>query len=86
MAAVGGCRRGVLPRMYRGLIKASGALKSVQNNRGLWSNALKCLYKGGFVQTALYETEAWSMINAERRKVNVLEMKCLRSCVSVTNG
>ena len=33
---------------------------------------------------ALYETEAWGMRSAERRKVNVLEMKCLRSLVGVS--
>ena len=28
--------------------------------------------------------EAWGMRSAERRKVNVLEMKCLRSLVGVS--
>ena len=28
---------------------------------------------------ALYGAEAWGMRSAERRKLNVLEMKCLRS-------
>ena len=31
------------------------------------------------VLTALYRVEEWGMRSAERRKVNVLEMKCLRS-------
>ena len=35
------------------------------------------------VPTALYGAEAWSMRSAEIRKVNVLEMKCLRSLVGV---
>ena len=30
-----------------------------------------------WVPTALYREEAWGMRSAERRKVNVLEMKCL---------
>ena len=34
--------------------------------------------------TALYRAEAWGMRIAERRKVNVLEMKCLRSLVGVS--
>ena len=34
--------------------------------------------------TALYGAEAWGMRSAERRKVNVLEMKCLRSLVGVS--
>ena len=38
------------------------------------------LYEGVIiVPTALYGAEAWGMRSAERRKVNVLEMKCLRS-------
>ena len=31
-----------------------------------------------------YGAEAWGMRSAERRKVNVLEMKCLRSLVGVS--
>ena len=47
-------------------------------------NAKKCLYEGVIALTALYETEAWGMRSAERRKVNVLEMKCVRSLVGVS--
>ena len=46
--------------------------------------AKKCLYEGVIVPTALYGADAWGMGSAERRKVNVLEMKCLRSLVGVT--
>ena len=45
--------------------------------------AKKCLYEGVIVPTALYGAEAWSMRSSERRKVNVLEIKCLRSLVGV---
>ena len=34
--------------------------------------------------TTLYEAEAWGMRSSGRRKVNVLEMKCLRSLVGVS--
>ena len=37
--------------------------------------AEKCLYDVIIVATALYEGEACGMRSAERRKVNVLEMK-----------
>ena len=80
MAAEVGCERDVVHRMnvwYR----AWGALKSVLSNRGL---AKKCLYIGVIVPTALYGAEAWGMRSAERRKVNVLEMKCLRNLVIVS--
>ena len=45
--------------------------------------AKKCLYQRVIVPTALYGAEAWGMRSARRRKVNVLEMKCLRSLVGV---
>ena len=47
-------------------------------------NDKKCLDEGVIVPTALYRAEAWSMRSGERRKVNVLEMKCLRSLVAVS--
>ena len=65
---------------YRGL----GALKSVLINRGLEIKAKKYLYEGVIVLTVLYRAEAWDLRSAERRKVNVLEMKCLRSLVGVS--
>ena len=46
--------------------------------------AKKCPYEGVIVPTALYGAHAWGMRSAERRKVNVLEMKCLRSLVGVS--
>ena len=46
--------------------------------------AEKCLYEGVIVPTALYGAEAWGMRSAEKRKVNVLEMKCLRSLVGLS--
>ena len=61
-----------------------GVLKSVLTNRGLGIKAKKRLYEGVIVPTALYRAEAWGMRNAKRAKVNVLEMKCLRSLVGVS--
>ena len=37
--------------------------------------ANKCLYEGVIVPMVLHGAEAWSMRSAERRKVNVLEIK-----------
>ena len=59
-------------------------LKSVMINRGLGIKAKKCLYVGVIVPPALYRAEAWGLGSAERRKVNVLEMKCSRSLVGVS--
>ena len=59
---------------------------SSKDNLGI--NVKKCLYEGVIVPKALYRAEtretAGSMRRAERRKVNVLEMKCLRSLAGVT--
>ena len=62
------------------------ALKSVLSNSGKAKKCLQaeCLYEGVIVPRALYGAEAWGMRSAERRKVNVLEMMCLRSLVGVS--
>ena len=60
-----------------------GALKSVLSNRGLEIKTKKCLYAGVIVPTTLYGAETWG-VSAERRKVNVLDMECLRSLVGVS--
>ena len=83
VAADGGSERDVLHRMNE-WYRAWGELKSVQINRGLGIKAMKCLYEGVIVPMALYRAEAWGMKSAERRKVNVLEMKCLRRLVGVS--
>ena len=49
-----------------------------------FKNVKKCLYELVIVITALYGAMAWGMRSAERKKVNVLEMKCLRSLVGVS--
>ena len=44
----------------------------------------KTRYEGVIVPTALCGAEAWGMRGPERRKVNVLDMKCLRNLVGVS--
>ena len=78
VAADGGCERDVVHRMNAGC-RAWGSLKSVLSNRGLEIKAKKCPYEGVIVPTGLYGAEAWGMRSAERRKVNFLEIRCLRS-------
>ena len=56
---------------------------TVLSNRGLGIKAKKCLHEWSNCTTALNEAKAWGMRSAERRKVNVLKMKCLRSLVGV---
>ena len=82
VAADEGSENGVV-HMINEEYRARGELKSVLSNSGLGIKAKKCLYEGVIVHTALYGAEAWGMRTAERRKVNVLEMKCFRSLVGV---
>ena len=79
----GGCERGMVHRMNEGY-RAWGALKSVLSNRGMRMNSKKCIYQAIIVPTALYGAEALCVRSVERRKLNVLEMKCLRSLVGVS--
>ena len=83
VAADGGCKRDVVHRMNDGY-RVWRVLKSVLSNRGLGIKDKKCLYEGVIVPTASYGAEVWGMRSVERRKVNVLEMKCLRSLVGVS--
>ena len=64
----------VVHRMNEGY-RAWGALKSVLINRRLGIKAKNCLYEGVIVPTELYGAEEWGMKSAERREVNILEMK-----------
>ena len=75
--------RDVEHRMNEGY-RAWGALKCVLNNRRLGFYAKKCQYQGVIVPTALYGADAWGMRSAERRKLNILEMKCMRNLVGVS--
>ena len=61
-----------------------GSAEKFTEHRGLGIKAKKCLYEGVIVPTVLYGVETWGMKSAERSKVNVLEMKCLRSLVAVS--
>ena len=51
---------------------------------GLGLKAKKCVYEGVIVPTALYRAEGWGMRIANKRKLNILEMKCLRNSVGVS--
>ena len=57
---------------------------SVLSNTGLGIKNKKCLHEGVIVPTALYGAETWGMRSAERKKVNVREIKCLRIFVGVS--
>ena len=54
------------------------------SNRGLGIKAKKYQCEGVIVPTALCRADAWDMRSGERRKGNVLEIKCLKSLVGVS--
>ena len=64
--------------------KVLGALKEVMKNRGLGMNVKKVLYEKVVVPTVMYGSESWGMKVTERQKLNVFEMKCLRSMTGVS--
>ncbi len=53
-------------------------------NRALGMNAKRRLYERALVPAALYEAEIWSVREAERNRLHVFEMRCLRNMVGVT--
>ena len=65
------------------LCKVLGALKGVMKNRGLGVTVKKALYEKVVVPAVMYESESWGMKVTERQKLNVFEMKCLRSMTGV---
>ena len=60
-----------------------GALKGVMKNRWLGMNVKKVLDEKVVMLTIVYGSESWGMKVTERQKLNVLEMKCLRSMTGV---
>ena len=47
-------------------------------------NVKKVLYEKVVVPTVMYGSESWGMKATERQKLNVFEMKCLRSMTGVS--
>ena len=83
IVANGGVEADVHHRVNEGC-KVLGVLKGVMKNRGLGMNVKKVLYKKVVVSTVMYGSESWGMKVNERQKLNVFEMKCLRSMTGVS--
>ena len=83
VAANGGVEADVCHRVNEGC-KMLGAMKGVMRNRGLRMNVKKVLYERVIVPTVTYGSELWGMKVSERQKLNVFEMKCLRSMAGVS--
>ena len=83
IAANGGVEADVHHRVNEGC-KVLGAFEGVMKNRGLGMNVKKVLYEKVVVQTVMHGSESWGMKVTEIPKLNVLEMKCLRSMTGVS--
>lgn len=81
--ASGGVAADVRHRVNEGS-KMLGAMKGVIKGRGVGMNVKKVLYEKIIVPTVLYGAETWGMRAAERQKLKVFEMRCLRSMAGVT--
>ena len=83
IAANGGVEADVSHRVSEGC-KVLGAVNGVIKNRGLGMNVKRVLYEKVIVPTVTYGSELWGMKERERRKLNVFEMRCLRSMCGVS--
>ena len=83
VAAGGGVEADVCNRVNEGC-KMLGAMKSVMKCRELGMNVKRELYERIIMPVVLYGAETWGLREAERQKLNVFEMRCLRSMAGVT--
>ena len=83
VAANGRIEADVCNRVKEGC-KTLGAMKGVMKCRGLGMNVKKVLYEKVVVPTVTYGSECWGMKVGERQKLNVFEMRCLRSMAGVS--
>ena len=81
--ASGGVEADVSHRVNEGC-KVLGALKGVMKNRTLDMNIKKVLYEKVVVPTVMYGSELWGLKVSERQKLNVFEMRCLRSMTGIS--
>ena len=61
-----------------------GGMNSLFRSRSIGMNVKRRLYEGIVVPTGLYGAETWNLGAAEKRRLNVTEMRCLRSMCGVT--
>ena len=60
--------------------KFLGVIK-ILDCRAMGCNVKRELYEGVAVQTALYGAEIWSTGVAEKKRLNVMEMRCVEQCI-----
>ena len=65
-------------------MRAFGAMKRVWSGRSVTVRVKRELYERVVVPTVMYGSESWGLKVEEREKLDVAEMKCLRSICGVT--
>ena len=79
----GGVKEDVSMRVGEGM-KTFGAMKRMWKSRSLNVEVKRELYERIVVPTVMYGSESWGIKVEERDKLDVAEMKCLRSMCGVT--
>ena len=83
VAANGGVEEDVRQRLNEGC-KVMGVLNGLFKCRALHKAVKKSLYERVVVPTVLYGSETWGLKVNERNRLNVFEMRCLRSMCGVS--
>ena len=79
----GGVKEDVSMRVGEGM-RTFGAMKRMWSGRSVTVRVKRELYERVVVPTVMYGSESWGMRVEERDKLDVAEMKCLRSMCGVT--
>ena len=82
VAANGRMEEELAHRVSEGM-KVFGALKSIWKGRNVSIEAKVGMFESIVAPTVLYGCETWMLNARERQRVNVMEMKCLRSICNV---
>jgi (2Fe-2S) ferredoxin len=64
--------------------KVSGVLRKMWKGEGLSIDSKRGMYKGIVSPMLLYGSESWATSAAERRRMEVMEMKCMRAMCGIT--
>ena len=64
--------------------RVMGGMKKISKNREMGMGAKRGLYEPIIVPTALYGTETWGHKADDKKRQDVMEMKCLRTMCGMT--
>ena len=64
--------------------KLLGGMNRLFRSRSLGMNVKKLLYAGLAVPTALYSVKSWRIGMMDKERMDVMEMRCLKSLYGVT--